>query len=140
MYSYEAMRVSCTLSTAMPRPRSLTHNGIAVAALQVLDRDGLAGLSMCSVAAELGVGTMSLYRYVTDREQLEGLIVDLVLGAVDLELPARASAAKRLTVLAERVRDAVGAHSSVVPLLLTHRHLSVASLRWGEVTLGVLAD
>ncbi|HKS47665.1 MAG TPA: TetR/AcrR family transcriptional regulator C-terminal domain-containing protein [Amycolatopsis sp.] len=124
----------------MPRPRSLTDTGIAAAALAVLDREGLDGLSMRTVAAELGVGTMSLYRYVTDRGQLEGLVIELVLDKVDLTVPARAPAAKRLTVLAERARQAVGEHLAVVPLLLTHRHLSVASRRWGEAVLGVLTD
>ncbi|HVV13172.1 TetR/AcrR family transcriptional regulator [Amycolatopsis sp.] len=124
----------------MPRPRSLTHSQIAVAALAVLDRDGLDGLSMRAVAKELGVGTMSLYRYVTDRGQLEGLIVDVVLRSVPLDLPAKASPHRRLVLLAERVREAVGAHSAVVSLLLTHRHLSTGSRQWGEVVLRVLAD
>jgi AcrR family transcriptional regulator len=124
----------------MPRPRSLTQLSIATAALAVLDRDGTTGLSMRTVAKELGMGTMSLYRYVQHRDQLEILIVDLVLDAVDLELPARASASRRLAMLSERVRDAVSAHPSVVPLLLSQRHLSAGSRRWGEAVLNVLAD
>jgi AcrR family transcriptional regulator len=124
----------------MPRPRSLTHTAIAAAALAVLDRDGIEGLTMRTVARELGVGTMSLYRYVTDREQLEGLVVKLVLDGLDYTLPARASAVKRLTILAERVHGAVAAHPAVVPLLLSHRHLSTDTRRWGEAVLGVLAE
>src|SRR5262249_61745631 len=50
----------------MPRRRSLTTAAIAAAALVVIDRDGTAGLFMRVVAAELHVGTMSLYRYVSD--------------------------------------------------------------------------
>src|SRR5438477_8989130 len=64
------MRVRCTLSTAMPRPRSVTPERIARAALAVIDRDGLEGLSMRAVGQELGMGTMSLYRYVPDRGAL----------------------------------------------------------------------
>jgi len=67
----------------MPRPRSLTQAAIAAAALAVIDRDGVAGLSMRAVAAELGTGTMSLYRYVADRDELERWVVDLVLAEVD---------------------------------------------------------
>ncbi|GLY68433.1 TetR/AcrR family transcriptional regulator [Amycolatopsis taiwanensis] len=124
----------------MPRPRSLTHTGIATAALAVLDSDGLDGLTMRAVAKELGVGTMSLYRYVTDRDQLEGLVVDLVLDGLDLTVPARASAAKRLAILAERIHETVGAHPAVVPLLVSRRHLSAGTRRWGEAVLGVLAE
>jgi AcrR family transcriptional regulator len=124
----------------MPRPRSLTHARIAAAALAIIDREGLAALSMRAVAAELGTGTMSLYRYVEDREQLERLVVDLVLSYVDPELPIHASWTERVMILVERVRDAVGAHPSVVPLLLTHRHASESSLRFAEALLGVLTD
>jgi AcrR family transcriptional regulator len=123
---------------AMPRPRSLTPSAIAAAALAVIDRDGLAALSMRAVATELGTGTMSLYRYVEDREQLERLVVDLVLSAVDPEVPSRGPWQRQVTVLAERVRAAVGAHPSVVPLLLTHRQSAVGVMRWAEAVLTVL--
>lgn len=123
----------------MPRPRSLTADQIATAALAVLDRDGLDALSMRTVAQELGVGTMSLYRYVQDRDQVEALVVDLVLRAVDVNMP-RGTTRRRLRVLADRVRDAVADHPAVVPLLLTHRHRSVSSRHWGETMLTVLTD
>ncbi|SIN85889.1 transcriptional regulator, TetR family [Singulisphaera sp. GP187] len=124
----------------MPRPRSLTLPGIAAAALGVIDRDGLAALTMRAVAGALGTGTMSLYRYVDDREQLERLVVDLVLLGVDLELPPGDPWDKGVVVLAERVRAAIGAHASVVPLLLAHRHAAEGSLRFGEAMLGLLSD
>ncbi|WP_460444386.1 TetR/AcrR family transcriptional regulator C-terminal domain-containing protein, partial [Amycolatopsis magusensis] len=105
-----------------------------------IDRDGLAALTMRAVAKELGMGTMSLYRYVDDRDQLEGLVVDLVLGAVDTTPPAGSSWRERVATMVERVRDAVGAHLNVVPLTLTHRQGSPSSLRWGETVLGILTE
>lgn len=75
----------------MPRPRSLTSTRIATAAIAVVDRDGLDALSMRTVAGELGMGTMSLYRYVADRAELEQLVVDEVLARIDLTTSARAS-------------------------------------------------
>ncbi|MFG1879973.1 TetR/AcrR family transcriptional regulator C-terminal domain-containing protein [Sphaerisporangium sp. NPDC049003] len=122
----------------MPRPRSLTTTGIAAAALAVIDRDGLAALSMRAVAVELGMATMSLYRYVTDREQLEGLVVDLVLSGVDAAPPEGVAWQGQVATLVERVRDAVGAHPEVVPLTLTHRHASPSVLRWSEAVLAIL--
>ncbi|MBB4932099.1 AcrR family transcriptional regulator [Lipingzhangella halophila] len=123
----------------MPRPRSLTPTQIATAALAVADRDGLDGLSMRAVAQQLGMGTMSLYRYVTDRSQVEEVMVDLVLQGVDLS-PPPGSPSARLGVLAERVRGAVLEHPAVVPLLITHRHRSPSSRRWGETMLGLLTE
>lgn len=123
----------------MPRQRSLTRPQIAAAALEVVDTDGLESMSMRTVARLLGMGTMSLYRYVADRDELEAMVVDRVLEAVDLRPPG-GSARHRILVLAERVRDATARHPAVVPLVLAHRHRAPASLRWGEVVLGVLAD
>lgn len=126
----------------MPRPRSLTQPQIAVAALRVLDRDGLDALTMRAVAAELDMGTMSVYRYVADRAQLEALVVDHVLGMVDTAVPETATAdwAAQIEAMAHRVRATVGAHTAVIPLLLIHRHASHNSTRWGEAVLGVLAS
>ncbi|MEW2622138.1 TetR/AcrR family transcriptional regulator C-terminal domain-containing protein [Streptomyces sp. NPDC048106] len=123
----------------MPRPRSLSHDQLAAAALAVLDRDGLAGLSMRAVAKELGMSTMALYRYVRDRDELELLVVEFALGAVDTgappeDLPWR----ERIEILMRRMRDTLSAHPSVVPLTMTHRHHSRALLRWSETVLAVL--
>jgi AcrR family transcriptional regulator len=125
----------------MPRPRSLTDAQVASAALTVIDRDGLSGLSMRTVAKQLEVSTMALYRYVADREELEQLVVELVLGAVDTTPPsADIPWRERIEVLVLRLRDTVGAHPAVVPLTLTHRHASPGVLRWSETVLGILTE
>jgi AcrR family transcriptional regulator len=123
----------------VPRPRSLTPPTIAAAALAVTDRAGVAGLSMRAVADELGVGTMSLYRYVSGRDELEALLVDAVLAGVDLAVP-RAPWQDRLTTLVERVRAAIADHPAVAPLLLARRQSSAASLAWAEAMLTALDD
>lgn len=122
----------------MPRPRSLEESDLAAAGLAVIDRDGTAALSMRTVAAELGMGTMSLYRYVKSREEIERLVVDRVLESVDITVPARASWTKQITLLAERIRRAVGAHPAVVPLLMLHRHDSRGVIRSAEAFLRAL--
>ncbi|MBN2624573.1 MAG: TetR/AcrR family transcriptional regulator C-terminal domain-containing protein [Acidimicrobiales bacterium] len=124
----------------MPRPRSLTPARIAAAALAVVERDGLSVLSMRAVAGELGVGAMTLYRYVDGRVQLEGLVVDLVLSSVDVSVEHGDPWPEQLAVLAERVREAVGDRAAIVPLLLTQRHATASTVRWGEAVLGVLTE
>jgi AcrR family transcriptional regulator len=124
----------------MPRPKSLTHQALAAATLAVLDRDGLAALSMRAVAAELGVGTMSLYRYVADRGELEAIAVDHILSLVDVEPPKKALWDKQIAVLVERVRAAIVQHPNAVPLTMTHRHRCPLLLRWSEAVLGVLTS
>ncbi|MER6264940.1 TetR/AcrR family transcriptional regulator [Streptomyces sp900105245] len=123
----------------MPRPRSLTPEQLASAALAVIDRDGLAALSMRAVAKELGMSTMALYRYVEDRGELELLVVERVLYDVDTGMPdPAASWREQVSVMARRLRDTVGAHPEVVPLTVAHRHHSLGVLRWSETVLAVL--
>jgi AcrR family transcriptional regulator len=123
----------------VPRPRSLTPDQLAAAALAVIDRGGLAELTMRAVARRLDVSTMGLYRYVRDRRELEALVVELVLGAVDTTPPAPGSPwRERLAEMVERVRAATAAHPEIVTLTLTHRHSSPSLLRWTETVLGIL--
>jgi AcrR family transcriptional regulator len=49
---------------------TLTSGRIVAAAIAVADAEGLDGLSMRRVAAEIGVATMSLYRHVADKDDL----------------------------------------------------------------------
>jgi AcrR family transcriptional regulator len=61
--------------TRGPR-RALTLDEVAWAAVGVADRDGLPGLSMQAVAAEVGLTKMALYRYVANKEELEAVMID----------------------------------------------------------------
>jgi AcrR family transcriptional regulator len=56
---------------------------IAHTALGIVDRDGLEALSLRKVAATLGVGAMTLYRYVPDRDAIVSDVVALLLSEVD---------------------------------------------------------
>jgi AcrR family transcriptional regulator len=122
----------------MPRSRSLTTDTIAAAAIAVVDRDGYATLSMRTVARELGMSTMALYRYLDDRGELERLIVDHMWAPVSVDVPADGPWNGQITILTGRVRDTAKAHPETVPLLLRHRHSSRRSLEWIEAMLGVL--
>lgn len=58
--------------------RGLTLERIVETAVGVADTEGLAAVSMRRVATELGVGTMSLYRYVPGKSELLELMLDHV--------------------------------------------------------------
>ncbi|GAA1770414.1 TetR/AcrR family transcriptional regulator [Streptomonospora arabica] len=62
-----------------PRP-GLSLDAIVAAAVGLADAEGLGAVSMQRVAAELGYTTMSLYRYVSSKEQLVELMADDALG------------------------------------------------------------
>jgi AcrR family transcriptional regulator len=120
----------------VPRPRSLTTDQLADAALAAIDRDGLAGLTMRAVAKQLGVSTMGLYRYVADREELEQLVVERVLGAIDTTRPDT----DPIATMVRRIRTAIRAHPDVMPLTTTYRHSSPSILRWSETVLQILTS
>lgn len=83
------------------RRPSLTHGDIAAAGVRVADRDGLDALSMRNVAGELGVGTMSLYRYVGNKSEL----IELMIDAVNAELVIDDGATRWRDVLAAMARS-----------------------------------
>lgn len=60
-----------------PKP-GLTLDRILATAIGIADAEGLEALSMRRVAAELGMGTMSLYRYVPGKSELLDLMLDRV--------------------------------------------------------------
>lgn len=59
---------------------ALTVERIVRTAVTIADVEGLDALSMRRVAADLGSGTASLYRHVTDKDELIELMVDAVYG------------------------------------------------------------
>jgi AcrR family transcriptional regulator len=124
----------------MPRPRSLTLEQIAAVGLAVVDHEGLAGLTMRSVAHRLRVSTMALYRYVADRHELEALVLECALADLDTSPPADSEWTNRIEIMLLRVRDALAAHPEVIPLTMAHRQSSPSVLRWSETVARILAD
>jgi DNA-binding transcriptional regulator YhcF (GntR family) len=67
--------------------QELTRDRIIHAAIAIADTEGLTALSMRRVAADLGVGAMSLYRHVPGKDQLVLLMADAVFGEAQLPEP-----------------------------------------------------
>ncbi|WP_194813612.1 TetR/AcrR family transcriptional regulator [Nocardia sp. XZ_19_385] len=66
-----------------PKP-GLTLDQIVEAAVRVADTEGLGAVTMRRVATELGIGTMTLYRYLPGK----GELLDLMLDRVQQPTPA----------------------------------------------------
>jgi DNA-binding transcriptional regulator YhcF (GntR family) len=63
---------------AQPAGAAPDRDRVVRAAVTIADAEGLAALSMRRLAAEIGVPTMSLYRYVADKEELLLLMTDAI--------------------------------------------------------------
>jgi AcrR family transcriptional regulator len=121
-----------------------TRAQLQAAALALVDDQGLAALSMRTLAGALGTGPMTLYNYVKDRDELDALVVEAVLAEVR---PARPRGADKATNWQADVRAIVEAtwrtvrrHPNVIPLVLTRRTLHDTTLHWAEGLLEALAQ
>ncbi|MFB6718926.1 TetR/AcrR family transcriptional regulator [Kribbella sp. NPDC056345] len=93
----------------MARPRQLSRELIADAALRVGDRVGPQAMTMRQIAAELKCDPMAIYRHFANREELLDFVVDLSLADValpDLGLPWD----ERVAVIGQAMRDAGASH------------------------------
>src|SRR3954454_18704580 len=96
---------------------TLSRERILDAAIELVDRDGLAALNMRRLAAELGVGTMSLYHYVTDKEALlEGIAEVVMTGLADP--PMDVGWIEAVTMLSRSFRRIALDHPAIFPLLV----------------------
>jgi AcrR family transcriptional regulator len=96
-----------------PRARrpAYSRDKIAAAAVEIADAEGFEAVSMRRVAQALGSGTMTLYHYVLNKDELITLMVDAVMGEV--LVPADELAASwrpALAQIAKRSREAFRRH------------------------------
>jgi AcrR family transcriptional regulator len=110
------------------------HAAVALAA-----RDGIESLSMRKLADELGVGAMTLYHYVPNKDELLDGMVDIVFG--EIELPsADADWRTAMRRRALSTREVLNRHRWAVGLMESRATPGLASLRLHDAVLGCLRD
>jgi AcrR family transcriptional regulator len=97
---------------------------ITATAIGLADAEGIDAVSMRKVAAKLGAGTGTLYRYVARKDDLIDLMVDAVEGEDGGPGPLTGDWRQDLRAFAQRARA------------IMHRHPWVAALAAGRPTLG----
>ncbi len=93
---------------AVPRRgprRGLDVDALVAAAVGLADEHGLEALTMRRVAERVGVGVMSLYTYVADRDELLDLMLDAVYAQMPRTAGAEGSWRARLAAVAAANRD-----------------------------------
>jgi AcrR family transcriptional regulator len=120
------------------RPPKLTREVVAAGALELVDREGLDALSMERLARSLGVGTMTVYGYVDDKDDLLDAIVDAAVAdaAPPSEMPAAWREAIELVV--QTVHDLLSRHPALVTIRLQRPVLRPEALQFGERIMGLL--
>jgi AcrR family transcriptional regulator len=82
----------------------ITREAILDAALRVMDREGMDGLSMRRVAEELGTGAASLYWHVHNKGELLQLLLERVAGEMALPEPDPSRWQEQLKDVAREMR------------------------------------
>lgn len=123
----------------MPAPRKFSREQLQTAALALVDEQGLAGLTMRNLAAELGTGAMTIYNYVDGREGLEALVTEAVMTETRW-VDEGGDWVNRVSAIAEAMWRAVRAHPHAIPLILTRRAFDLPTLAPAEALLRALAE
>jgi len=110
-------------STKGPRP-TLTLDQIVAAGIEIADAEGIEALSMRKLAATLGMGTMSLYRYIPSKAELLNLMLDHTSGTQVGRVDPSGSWRDTLTAVARRGRE------------LYLRHPWLLQVNWSRPVLG----
>ena len=101
------------------RPKRLTTSEVIDEAIRLADDLGLEGLSMPALARHLGVGTMTLYGYVKNKEDLLDKIATRLFE--DLELSSHESWQQGMFDFFSEFREAAIAHPTLARLLASGR-------------------
>ena len=94
----------------------LSRDNAVATAIQMLDRQGAASVTMRGLAREMGVPLMSLYRHVTSKDDLDATIVDHLLRGIPPQ-PRTTSWEKDIRNWATAYRAMVRQHPNAAPLL-----------------------
>jgi len=131
--------------------RGLSLDRIVTSTIELVDEEGIGAATMRAVSERLGVRSMSLYRYVQDRDELFDEVVERIVNelADDPEVQMRPVEGWRsyLTAMAHGVRRYALAHPHAFPLVATRSPAApwiippIRSLRWVETMLtGLLGE
>ena len=121
-----------------PKPRH-SRTAIAEVAIRIADAEGIDAVTMRRIAAELGVGTMSLYNYVPTKDHLVQLMIDQTAAEYVYPGPPPADPRAAIADLARQGRDLVQRHHWLPAVVHRPPVMGPNALRYIDYFLGLLA-
>ena len=116
----------------------ISRDAIVTAAVRLLDREGLAALSMRKLADELGAGAASLYWHVGSKDGLLDLVMDEVIGEGNVPDPDPERWQEQLKQVARDQRAASLRHPWIVRVSIGRIPMGPNALRYSERILAIL--
>src|SRR3954447_7204088 len=120
--------------------RALSTDAIVETGLRIADEDGIEAVSMRRIALALGVGTMSLYHHVADKEELLELMADAISGELLVPGGVLGDWREALRAIAHRTRDAFLRHPWLIDTAGRRPLVTPNQLRHIEQSVAVVAD
>jgi AcrR family transcriptional regulator len=124
----------------VPKARSrsrLSRERVLRAAILHADAGGIEALTMRTLAEELGVAPMALYRHIANKDDLVDAMVDVVFSEIDLP----ASTAGWKTGMRQRAisaREVLSRHRGAIGLMESRTNPGPANLRHHDAVIGTL--
>ena len=118
--------------------RELSLEGIVDAAVTIADADGLGAVSMSSVSTALGFTTMSLYRYVSAKDDLILLMQELGIGLPPLSISEATTWRDGLTRWHRAILEMYAAHPWLLDIPMDSEPSTPNNLAWLDAGLAVL--
>jgi AcrR family transcriptional regulator len=115
----------------------LTRARIVDAALALVARDGLAGLSTRRLGELLGVEAMSIYHHFPSKRHLLDALVDEAIGSVEIPPPGVAPL-EALRRIVHAYRAMARRHPKLYPLIALHRTNTAAGVAFLERVLALI--
>ena len=116
----------------------LSRDRVLAGAITVADAGGIGALTIRTLAQELGVKPMSVYHYVTNKDEIIDGIVDLVYAEIALPVPGgdwrqemrrRANSARRVLANHPWATPLLQSRLNPGPATLRHHNAFIATLR-----------
>jgi TetR/AcrR family tetracycline transcriptional repressor len=124
--------------TTSRRRDPITREAIVDAAMRVLDAEGVDGLRMRRIADDLGTGAASLYWHVGSKDGLLDLLLDHVIGEMEVPDPDPERWQEQLKEVARAMRATILRHRDIVRISVGRIPMGPNALRYSERVVAII--
>src|SRR3954447_12591020 len=111
-----------------PEVQPVSRDRVLDAAMDIVERDGVEGLTMRRLASDLGVAPTAIYWHVGNRHELLGQLVDRIIEDVGAVAPTGRTPTTRIVSIARALRSHLLERPHLVGLVNEHGRTAVMFL------------
>jgi AcrR family transcriptional regulator len=116
----------------------LTRKRVIATAIELVERDGVAALSMQRLATELGSGLVALYNVIPSRAELLDAIADTIVSGIEIPSASAGAWQDQVRAQASAFRQVARAHPRCAMFLASRPPSSTGMMRTVERALATL--